>query len=184
MEIKQAALNKFKPYKNNPRNNKKAIEKVAESIKNFGFRVPIIVTNDKDMEIVAGHTRLEAAKLLKMKSVEYVTAEDLTSKQIKAFRIADNKVSEYSEWDIEKLYAEIEDMRDEFKDIDLTITGFDMKEIDELMNQFDGEIIEDDFDGEPPENPISKRGDIWTLGKHRLMCGDSVGGGRCSKIGK
>jgi site-specific DNA-methyltransferase (adenine-specific) len=154
------------PYVNNPRKiSQNAIDKVASSIKNFGFKVPIII--DKDNEIVAGHNRILAAKKLGMEEVPCIVVEDLTEPQIKAFRIADNKTSEFAEWDMELLEIELEGLDDEF-------TGFDIDELGELFND-DTEVIEDDFDEEPPEEPISKRGDIWLLGKHRLMCGDSTG---------
>ncbi len=154
------------PYINNPRKNDHAVDKVASSIKNFGFKNPIIV--DKDNEIIAGHTRLKAAKKLGMKEVPVIRAEDLTEAQVKAFRIADNKTAEFAEWDMELLEIELEGLDDLF-------TGFDFDELDELFQ--DGEYIEteeDDFEIEEPENPISKRGDVWLLGRHRLMCGDAT----------
>ncbi len=95
-----------------------------------------------------------------------IKVEDLTEQQIKAFRIADNKTSEFAEWDMELLEIELEGLDNEF-------TGFDIDELGELFND-DTEVTEDDFDEEPPEEPISKRGDIWLLGRHRLMCGDST----------
>lgn len=150
------------PYVNNPRKtSQNAIDNVASSIKNFGFKVPIII--DKDNEIVAGHTRILAAKKLGMEEVPCIVADDLTDTQVKAFRIADNKTAEFSEWDFDLLEVELEGLGDEF-------TGFDIDELGELFND-DTEVIEDDFDEEPPEEPISKRGDIWLLGRHRLMCG-------------
>lgn len=153
------------PYVNNPRKiSQNAIDNVASSIKNFGFKVPIII--DKDNEIVAGHTRILAAKKLGMEEVPCIVADDLTDTQVKAFRIADNKTAEFSEWDFDLLEVELEGLGDEF-------TGFDIDELGELFND-DTEVIEDDFDEEPPEEPISKRGDIWLLGRHRLMCGDST----------
>ncbi len=151
------------PYVNNPRKiSQNAIDKVASSIKNFGFKVPIII--DKDNEIVAGHNRMLAAKKLGMEEVPCIVADDLTEAQIKAFRIADNRTAEFAEWDFELLEIELEGLDDEF-------TGFDMKELDDMFPD-DTEVIEDDFDEEPPEEPISKRGDIWLLGRHKLMCGD------------
>jgi len=165
MEIIYKLIDELIPYINNPRKNDgKAVDKVAASIKEFGFKVPIIV--DKDNVIVTGHTRYKASKKLKLKEVPTITADDLTDAQIKAFRIADNRVSEESEWDFEKLEIELEGLN-----IDLSILGF---EDNELKFLDDKEVIEDDFDEEPPEVPQSKLGDIWTLGKHRLMCGDST----------
>ena len=101
MEIIQVGINDIKPYPNNPRNNDNAVEVVVNSIKEFGFKVPIIV--DKDNVIVAGHTRLKAAKKLGLKYVPCIVAGDLTEEQVKAFRLADNKTSELAQWDFELL---------------------------------------------------------------------------------
>lgn len=109
MQIIECDINKLKPYKNNPRYNKESIKLVAESIKQFGFKVPIIV--DKNYEIIAGHTRLEASKLLKLKKVPVIKAEDLNKEQVKAFRLADNKVAEIAIWDEEKLKEEIQNIK-------------------------------------------------------------------------
>ncbi|HZK00929.1 MAG TPA: ParB N-terminal domain-containing protein, partial [Tissierellaceae bacterium] len=164
LKIEYMNIEKLIPYINNPRLNDGAVDKVASSIKNFGFKNPIII--DKDNEIIAGHTRLKAARKLGLDEVPTIKVEDLTDNQIKAFRIADNKTSEFAEWDFGLLEIELEGLDDEF-------TGFDIKELDDMFPD-DTEVIEDEFDGEPPENPISKRGDIWQLGRHRLMCGDST----------
>ena len=120
MEIIYKKIEDLIPYVNNPRNNKNAVDKVASSIKNFGFKVPVIIDNQN--EIIAGHTRILAAKKLKLKQVPCVIADDLTEPQIKAFRIADNKVAEFSEWDVELLKVEIEGLDDLF-------TGFDADEL-------------------------------------------------------
>lgn len=173
LKIVEKNINDIIPYINNPRKNTDAVDKVASSIKNFGFKVPIII--DSDNEIIAGHTRVLAAKKLKMDTVPCIIADDLTDAQIKAFRIADNKVSEYSEWDYDLLSTELEEL-EEF-DFDLESTGFDLDEIGIIMSdESNNEIVEDDFDvdGVLSDEPYSKRGDIWLLGKHRVMCGDST----------
>jgi DNA modification methylase len=162
MQIIYKKTSELKKYKNNPRKNELAVEKVAESIKEFGFRNPILI--DKDNEIVCGHTRYDAAKKLGIKEVPCIMADDLTPDQIKAFRLVDNKTNEFAEWDDELLDLEIQDI-----EIDLSPFGFE-KGLDKLPD----EIIEDEFDGELPTEPISKLGDIWQLGNHRLMCGDST----------
>lgn len=163
MEIINIDINKLKPYKNNPRKNDEAVEYVANSIKEFGFKVPIIV--DKDYEIIAGHTRLKAAKQLGLKEVPIIIADDLTEEQVKAFRLADNKVSEIAEWDFNLLDNELSNILD----IDMSNFGFDVFEEEEEQ-----EIIEDDFEVIVPEEPKAKLGDIYQLGNHRLMCGDST----------
>lgn len=121
MEIINKKISELKPYENNPRDNSKAIEKVAESIKNFGFKVPLVI--DKNNIIVTGHTRYLASKQLGLKEVPCIIADDLTDKQIKAFRLADNKVSDYSIWDNKKLLEELEELNFEI------FTGFDESDI-------------------------------------------------------
>ena len=162
MQIIYKKTSELKKYKNNPRKNELAVEKVAESIKEFGFRNPILI--DKDNEIVCGHTRYDAAKKLGIKEVPCIIADDLTPDQIKAFRLVDNKTNEFAEWDDELLDLEIQDI-----EIDLSPFGFE-KGLDKLPD----EVIEDEFDGELPTEPISKLGDIYKLGNHRLMCGDTT----------
>lgn len=120
MEIVYKKINEIKPYKNNPRKNDEAVEYVENSIKEFGFKVPIIV--DKNGEIVAGHTRYKAAKKLKMNEIPCIIANDLTEEQIKAFRLADNKVSEKAEWDFELLTEELSDIIA----FDMSDFGFDL----------------------------------------------------------
>lgn len=128
----------LKPYEKNPRKNDEAAKYVAESIKSFGFKVPIVI--DKDNVIVAGHTRYKAAKKLKLKEVPCIVADDLTDKQIKAYRLADNKVAEMSEWDFDLLNEEL----DTLFDFDMTVFGFD----DE--SEEPAEVVEDNFDGSLP----------------------------------
>lgn len=169
LHIEYLNIDQLIPYVNNPRNNKNAVDKVAGSIKEFGFKNPVII--DKDMVIIAGHTRLLAARKLGINEVPVIRVEDLTPEQIKAFRIADNKVGEFAEWDAELLAIELEALK--AAGVDVSITGFDLSELDAL-NQDSKEAEEDDYNEAPPENPISQQGDIWLLGKHRLMCGDST----------
>jgi len=118
-------IKNIKPYPGNPRKNDAAVEAVARSIEAFGFRAPIIV--DKDHVIIAGHTRYKAARLLELEKVPVVVAKDLTPAQVKAYRIADNKTGEKAEWDVGLLKVEIEELKP--LDIDIELTGFDLKEI-------------------------------------------------------
>lgn len=134
MEIKMRNVAEITPYENNPRHNEEAVEKVAASIREFGFNVPIII--DKNDVIVAGHTRLEAAKSLGMESVPTICADHLTDDQVRAFRLADNKVSEFSKWDLEKLEAELSQLN-----FDMTDFGFDFDM--EIPDYDDGEDGED-----------------------------------------
>lgn len=155
-------IDELVPYENNPRDNTAAIDAVAASIKEFGFKNPIII--DGDNVIVAGHTRLKAAQKLKIQNVPCVVADDLTQEQVNAFRLADNKTAELAEWDLELLNSELELI----DGIDMTEFGFELDIAEEQ------EVVEDEFDEELPEEPQTKLGDIYQLGRHRLMCGDST----------
>lgn len=165
MNVQQVRIEKVKPYDKNPRKNKAAVDYVANSIKEFGFQQPIVV--DKDMVVIAGHTRLKAAKKLKLKEVPVVIADNLTEEQVKAYRLADNKTAEKAEWDFDLLTDELLSLQE--LDFDMEQFGFDFDFSE------DEEAVEDDnWEADVPEEPISKRGDIWVLGRHRLMCGDST----------
>mgnify|MGYP006395252525 CR=1 FL=1 len=126
-------VNELIPYVNNPRNNEAAVDKVASSIQEFGFKVPIIV--DSQNVIIAGHTRFKASKKLGLKEVPCIVSDDLTEAQIKAFRIADNKVSELATWDEELLSLELEQLVE--MGYDLELTGVEMDELDELLDDED-----------------------------------------------
>jgi site-specific DNA-methyltransferase (adenine-specific) len=176
VKIIEKKVEELIPYVNNPRNNEAAVDFVAASIKEFGFKNPIII--DKDGVIVAGHTRHAAAKKLGLESVPCIMADDLTEQQIKAFRLADNKTAELATWDLEKLEIELEAIGD------LEMTDFGFEELEDSGDVV--EVIEDEVP-DVPEEPKSKLGDIFKLGRHRLICGDStdpktleilMGGGR------
>lgn len=151
-------------YENNPRKNDKAVDAVAASIRDFGFKQPIVI--DKNNVIVCGHTRLKASIKLGLEEVPCVIADDLTDEQVKAFRLADNKTAELAEWDLDKLTEELK-----FIDMDMEQFGFD-----DLEESMERDVLEDDFDENEtlPETPYAKKGDVFILGKHRLMCGDST----------
>ncbi|EOA8288005.1 DNA modification methylase [Enterococcus faecalis] len=166
MDIKVQKTEDLIPYEKNPRHNEDAITAVAKSIEKFGFKVPIVV--DASNVIVNWHTRLKAAKYLGLKEVPTIIADDLTPEQIKAFRLADNKVGEIATWDEELLNTELDELAD--LDFDMTEFGFDLPDIEGE----EVEVIEDEFEEELPAEPISKLGDIYQLGRHRLMCGDST----------
>ena len=123
MNIKEIKIEELKPYENNPRHNEAAVGPVANSIKEFGFKAPIII--DKNNVIIAGHTRLKAAKLLGLETVPCVLADDLTEEQAKAFRLADNKVSEFAEWDFDELEKELSELDAMELDFDMSVFGFD-----------------------------------------------------------
>lgn len=155
------------PYANNPRLNDNAVDAVAASIKEFGFKVPIVV--DGESVIINGHTRLKAAHKLGLKQVPVIVADDLTPEQAKAFRLADNKTSELAEWDLGKLDIEL----DSIADIDMGDFGFDVDIDYGAGTQPDPNLQEDGFcENDVPQR--ASRGDVWILGSHRLMCGDST----------
>lgn len=165
MQIIEKKLEELKVYENNPRNNDKAVNAVAESILQFGFKVPIVIdTNDV---IVCGHTRLKASKKLGLETVPCIVADDLTEEQIKAFRLADNKTAELAEWDVSKLEEELKELAE--MDFDMSAFEFDLAEFEEPK-----EVVEDDVPEVSDCEPITQLGDIWKLGEHRLMCGDST----------
>ena len=171
MKIENADINTIKPYENNPRKLKdSAIEKVAMSLKEYGFRQPIVV--DKDRIIVVGHTRYRASKKLGFKEVPITIADNLTPEQINAYRIADNRTAEESEWDSELLKMEIKDL--ESKDFKLDLLGFNEDQLNDMLFEEKQGLTDEDEVPEAPEEPISKLGDIWKLGNHRVMCGNSV----------
>ncbi len=171
MKIEQVDINNIKSYKNNPRKLKdSAIEKVAKSIKEFGFRQPIVV--DKNNVIVVGHTRYRASKKLGLKTVPVTIADNLTPEQINAYRLADNRTNEEAEWDIELLKNELKNLQ--LKDFDLDLTAFNENELNNFLFEEKEGLTDEDAVPETPEEPITKLGDIWILGNHRLMCGDST----------
>jgi len=158
------------PYDKNPRINDGAVDAVAASLKEFGFRQPIVV--DKDGVIVCGHTRYKAALQLGLKKIPVHVATDLTPEQIRAYRIADNKTADLAEWDYNILPIELSELQDAGFDMDLL--AFDEKELVKLL---DTDVTQGNTDldavPEPPDEAITQLGDVWVLGNHRLMCGDS-----------
>ena len=146
MNVIEIDVNKLIPYTKNPRKNDRAVDPVANSIREFGFKVPIVI--DKENNVVCGHTRLKAAKKLGMKAVPCIIADDLTEEQIAAFRLADNKVGELAEWDFDLLSEEL----DGIFDIDMTNFGFDL-----------GENFSPDNYGEDFSLPDGDKSEICTM---------------------
>lgn len=163
MEIIKLKITEIKPYDKNPRKNDGAVDAVAESIKQCGYCAPIVI--DEDNVILAGHTRLKALKKLKYKECECVRKVGMTEEQKRKYRLLDNKTNELAEWDIDLLKGELDGL--DFLDFDF---GFDIA--DESAPQAIVEDVAPEVDEE--NEPITKLGDIWQLGRHRLMCGDST----------
>jgi len=169
-DVELRPIDAVRPYEGNPRVNDPAVDAVAASLREFGFRQPIVV--DGHGVIIVGHTRWKAAKKLGLAKVPVHVATDLSPEQTKAYRIADNQTASLAEWDFDLLPIELKDLRG--ADYDLSLLGFDEKALAKLL---DGEVnpglTDPDSVPEPPDEPVTRRGDIWVLGNHRLMCGDS-----------
>jgi DNA modification methylase len=171
MKIELRPLSDIHPYAKNPRINEMAVEFVANSIKEYGFRQPVVV--DEAGTVIVGHTRLKAAERLGMESVPVHVAVGLTDAQIKAYRIADNKSADIATWDLQLLAGELTDLK--LLDVDLLSMGFTDGEITELMAPPANEgLVDPDDVPEPPDEAITQPGDLWLLGPHRLLCGDST----------
>lgn len=159
MNIRDIRTCDLKPYENSPRLNEDAVDLVAASIEEFGFKQPIVV--DKDLIIIAGHTRWKAAQKLGLETVPCIQADDLTPAQVKAYRLADNKVAEAAQWDPDALQFELEELDN--MDFDMEPFGFETE-------TFSEQIAEDDhFEPEIPEEPTTKRGQGWMLGRRCFM---------------
>ena len=172
LEIAYIATTDLIPYANNPRTHSdQQVSQVASSIKEFGFNNPILI--DEHNGIIAGHARLAAAQKLNLKLVPTITLAGLSEAQRKAYVIADNKLTENGGWDYDLLAVEIERLKE--LDVDIDLTGFDRTELDKILEPkvVEGLTDEDDVP-EAPEEPITKRGDVWILGRHRLICGDAT----------
>ena len=171
MDIEDRKLTEIFPYDNNPRLNAEAVDAVAASIREFGWQQPLVV--DEASVIIVGHTRFKAAQKLSLETVPVHVARNLTPAQARAYRIADNQTATIATWDDGKLVQELLALQSEGFDLDLT--GFSAEDLDRLMapppNAGNGDA--DDVP-EPPAEPVTHVGDIWLLGRHRLVCGDST----------
>lgn len=169
IKVQLVDINKVIPYENNPRKNDEAVDEVAKSIQTFGFKNPIIV--DKDFIIIAGHTRLKASQKLGLKEVPVIVAEDLTPDQANALRLADNKTAELAKWDKKLLDEELRKINWDELELSMTELGFN----DIFASDFQ-EVVDDEFDEGQylTDEPYSIQGDVYLLGNHRVMCGDST----------
>jgi DNA modification methylase len=170
MKIELKCIDSIKPYPSNPRINDGAVDAVAKSLQDFKWRQPIVV--DGDGVIVVGHTRWKAAQKLGLKQVPVHVATDLTPEQARAYRIADNQTATIATWDMELLPVELGTLKE--LDYDLSLLGFDEDELSRLLKAecMDGLVDPDDVPA-PPEQAVTQPGDLWLLGQHRLVCGDS-----------
>jgi len=170
MKIELWKLSEIKPYPNNPRINDDAVEAVAASIREFGFRQPIVV--DAEGVIICGHTRYKAAMKLGLEKAPVHVAKDLSPAQIKAYRIADKRAAENATWDFDLLPIELGELQ--AMDFDLGLLGFDADELTKILAPAGNEGLTDPDDiPAPPDAATTQPGDLWVLGNHRLLCGDS-----------
>jgi DNA modification methylase len=175
-DIRYRSVAELKRYANNPRRHSdKQLVKLEASIREFGFMVPVLI--DRNDEIIAGEARVEAARRARLGEVPTICAEHLSPAQIKAFRLADNKLAELATWDTEALAIEIREIM-ELGEMSIDILGFDTAEIDVLFDGMDAVVNADPADVLPelPAQPVSCTGDMWLLGKHRLLVGSSLDG--------
>jgi DNA modification methylase len=171
MEVELRALSRIRPYERNPRINAAAVDAVAASIQQFGWRQPIVV--DEDYVIIVGHTRYLAALKLGLDQVPVHVARELSPAQAKAYRIADNQTATLSFWDEERLALELAELQQ--MQVDLSMTGFDQAELLRLLAPpCTPGLVDPDLVPEPPDQATTEPGDLWLLGRHRLLCGDSA----------
>lgn len=169
MQVEQWPVDRLLPYASNARTHpEEQVAQIAASIQAFGFNVPCLV--DEHGVLVAGHGRVLAAQRLGLADVPVIRLRHLTKAQVRAFRIADNKIALGSGWDDALLAAELAGLQ--LEGVDLSLTGFDSKELDDLLAPEPGGDEEET--PEPPANPVTRAGDVWLLGGHRVMCGDST----------
>lgn len=164
VKLQEVAIELLKPYKRNAKiHPQKQIDKIVESIQEFGFITPCVI--DSAYNVIAGHGRIMASEQMGLKTVPCVFIEGLTEEQRRAYILADNRLGELGEWDMDLVFDELGDLVD--MDFDIEVTGFEMPE--EIP-----EIEEGEYEFTPPEEPRAKLGDLWLLGEHRLICGDST----------
>ncbi len=173
LEIRDRPISALKPYAGNPRtHSKKQVRQIAESLKKFGWTNPVLI--DDDDGIIAGHGRVAAAKLLELKSVPTIRLGTMTEAEKRAYIIADNRLAELAGWDEQLLAIELQFLLDVEVDFDVELTGFETADIDRILGGA-GDLAEPERVPEPdPEAPVvSRPGDLWEIGHHRILCGDA-----------
>jgi DNA modification methylase len=169
MQMEHWSVSKLIPYPRNPRRNDHAIEQMAASITEFGFKIPILIR--RDGEVVDGHLRLKAAQKLGLSEVPVILCDEWTEAQVKAFRLMVNRSASWADWDADLVKLEIEDLK--LLDFDLNLTGFDPLEIDNFLFG-DLEAKSEEAIPERRAEPVSQFGDLWSLGRHRVLCGNAT----------
>jgi len=168
LQVRWWHLDKLIPYARNPRNNDGAVDRMAASIQEFGFKIPVLARSSG--EVVDGHLRLKAARKLSIAEIPVILCDEWTDTQVKAFRLMVNRSVAWADWDEELLALELQELQE--ADFDLNLTGFDGKEIDDFLALDD----EEQANATPPlpESAVSRPGDLWLLGQHRVFCGDAT----------
>src|SRR5436305_12211182 len=166
--IQNWPIERLVPYARNPRKNDSAVDRMCGSIREFGFKIPVLARSN--VEVVDGHLRLKAARKLGITEIPVILCDEWTEAQVKAFRLLVNRSVTWAAWDEELLAIELQELNAE--DFDLTLTGFDQREIDGLLAIPE----EEEANAAPPlpENPASRLGDLWLCGKHRVLCGSAT----------
>src|ERR1039457_3057332 len=164
-------------YVRNPRKNDSVVDRMCASIVEYGFKIPVLARSDG--EVVDGHLRLKAAKKLGISEVPVILCDEWSEAQVKAFRLMVNRSVGWAEWDDELLSQELADLKG--LDFDLSLTGFDDREIDDFLRDPGDDDRADDVPP-VPDHPVSRPGDVWALGKHKLICGDCTQADVVSKL--
>lgn len=176
LKIELIAIGEIKPYANNAKeHSEQQIAQIAESIRQFGFNNPVLI--DEAGEIIAGHGRVAAARILKLDIIPIIRLTHLSPAQKMAYRLADNKIAENGGWNVEMLKLELEKIESSCEEMDLSVTGFDSIELDVMFNPTTPKEPDEKTNAVPyvPENEIvTKPGDIWQIGPHRIICGNSL----------
>jgi hypothetical protein len=169
MQIEFRRTDTLCPYARNPRRNDHAVEQMVASIREYGFKIPLLVRSDG--EVVDGHLRLKAARVLQLEELPVILCDEWTSAQVKAFRLMVNRSASWAEWDEELLAFKLKELNG--GKFDLRLTGFELKEIDDLLVAPDADD-EDNATPPLPETPVTQEGDLWVCGPHRVLCGDAT----------
>src|SRR5258708_6041429 len=171
-EIQVWPIDRLVFYVRNPRKNDAAVDRMVASIREFGFKIPVLARSSG--EVVDGHLRLKAAKKLGIREVPVILCDEWSEAQVKAFRLMVNRSVTWADWDEELLGAELLELRS--LDFDLSLTGFDSAEVDRYLASIDEKpgLTDEDDEPKPPEVPASRPGDLWILGKHRVLSGDAT----------
>jgi DNA modification methylase len=177
MVVESWPIDRFVFYARNPRKNDAVVDRMCSSIREFGFKIPVLARSDG--EVIDGHLRLKAAKKLRINDVPVILCDEWTPAQVKAFRLMVNRSVTWADWDEELLALELQELNE--ADFDLSLTGFDPKELDDLLLTTDDD---DQANAVPavPESPASRPGDLWICGPHRVLCGDSTSAADASRL--